>query len=108
MTVGILMGNSAGMYNITATLTPTSVTSVTAPTQTFTVVGLKIGDVVTVNPPSQLAGVTLTAARVSAADTLALTFANPTAGNLVPSAGAYLISVVRPSGSSGSSTVIAD
>lgn len=107
MTTGILMGNTFGSYNITATLTPTSVATITAPTQTFTVTGLKVGDMVNVNPPSQTAGVSLAAARVSAADTLALTFVNPTAGSVTPAAGAYLITVMRPSGGTVP-TVISD
>jgi len=95
MSNGILNGNVAGVYLISASLTPSSVLAVTAPTQTFTVSGLKTGDHVVVNPPAQLAGVSVAAARVSAADTLAITFVNPTAGALTPTAGTYVIKVTR-------------
>lgn len=96
MSNGIMMGNATGVYVISASLTPAEVATITAPTQTFTVSGLKTGDHVDVNPPAQTAGVTLAAARVSAANTLALTFVNPTAGNLTPAAGTYIINVTRP------------
>jgi hypothetical protein len=42
---------------------------------------------------AQTAGVGLTGARVSAADTLALTFTNPTAGSLTPVASTYTVIV---------------
>lgn len=96
MTSGIQMGNVYGTYVIQATLTPTSVSATTTSTQTFTVVGLKTTDMVNVCPPSQTANVTLAASRVSAADTLSLTFINPTAGALTPAAGVYFIEVIRP------------
>jgi len=105
MTVGIINGNTYGSYIISASLTPSSVSTVTAPTQTFTVTGLRTGDFVQVNPPSQTAGVSLAAARVSAADTLALTFVNPTAGSLTPAAGTYIIKVDRPEANTAATAI---
>lgn len=81
--------------NLSATITPASVAAATAVEQTFTVQGLETGDVVFVSPPSILAGVSVTSARVSAANTIAITFQNSTAGALVPPAGAYRIGVMR-------------
>lgn len=96
MSFGITNGNTFGSYIISASLTPVSVSAITCAEQTFTVNGLKVGDFVNVNPPSITPGVSMTCARVSAANTLALTFCNPTAGSLTPDAGSYIINVMRP------------
>jgi hypothetical protein len=63
--------------------------------RTYTVPGLVIGDVVNVNKPQLDAGLALVNARVSAADTLALQFANVTAGALSITASNYLIQIDR-------------
>jgi hypothetical protein len=78
---------------ITQTLTPTSVGAASTSEQTFTVVGLLVGDDVSVSPPA--AASYLANARVSAANTLAIQFINPTAGTVTPIAGAYNITVFR-------------
>lgn len=80
---------------ISQSLTPVSVATVATAEQTFTVPGLLVGDQVTVSPPSITAGVAPVCARVSAANTLAITFINSTGGALVPAAGVYRITVVR-------------
>lgn len=74
-------------------LTPAATATITAAEQTFTVTGLTTSmNVLAVRPPSaQTAGLGLSGARVSAADTLALTFTNPTAGSLTAVAGAYTV-----------------
>lgn len=97
----IKVGSNGGSSVITAmgrisqTLTPVAVATITCAEQTFTVPGLVVGDAVTVSPPSITAGVAPVCARVSAANTLAITFCNPTAGSLTPAAGTYQISFVR-------------
>lgn len=83
------------MGRISQSLTPVSVATITSAEQAFTVQGLAVGDVVTVSPPSITAGVAPVCARVSAANTLQITFVNPTAGALVPAAGVYQIFVAR-------------
>lgn len=80
---------------ITATLTPVSVAAATCAEQSFTVPGLQVGDFVDVSSPGITNGVSATSARVSALNTLTVTFVNPTAGALVPKAGVYLIQVNR-------------
>lgn len=80
---------------ISQSLTPVSVATVATVEQTFTVPGLLVGDQVTVSPPGITAGVAPVCARVSATNTLAITFINSTAGALVPAAGVYRITVVR-------------
>jgi len=96
MSIGIMNGNTYGSYIISASLTPAATATVTAVEQTFTVNGLRVGDAVNVCPPSTTTGVALVCARVSAANTLALTFMNPTAGSLTAAAGTYTITVSRP------------
>lgn len=64
--------------------------------QTFTVPGLALGDFVAVNKPALTAGLAVAGARVSAANQIAITFTNPTAGALTPTAAEmYTILVVR-------------
>lgn len=63
--------------------------------QTFTVSGLNTLDIVTVNKPSLSAGLGIVNARVSAADTLAITFANVTGAPINPAEETYLISTIR-------------
>lgn len=81
--------------DISTTITPASVAAATCAEQTFTVVGLKVGDSIAVSPPSITAGVAPVCARVSATDTVAITFMNATAGALVPAAGAYRLHFSR-------------
>ena len=64
----------------TFTFDPASVAAATTAEQTVTVTGLLAGDVViAVNKPTATAGIGVVNARVSAANTLALTFVNATA-----------------------------
>lgn len=80
---------------IEVSLTPAAVGAATVAKQTLTVNGLQTTDRVVplANPITN--AVALTAAEVSAANTLRLTFANPTAGSLTPTAGTYSFLVIR-------------
>lgn len=90
-------GNVAYIFLLQATLSPSIVNTITAPEQTFTVNGLLVGDFVQVQKPTAQAGLGIAGSRVTAANTLGITFVNPTAGNITPTAGeTYLIKVVRP------------
>lgn len=75
----------------TPNLTPANVAANTTAEEAFTVTGLATGDTVAVAVPGLAAGVGLVGARVSAADTLALTFGNFTAGALAPPAGVFRV-----------------
>ena len=77
------------------TITPASVAAATVAEQTFTVTGLTTADKVIVNPAAIANATGLSGFRVSAADTLAVRFVNPTAGALVPTAGAWTIVAIR-------------
>jgi len=82
---------------ITATLSPSIVATITTAEQTFTVPGLALGDMVIVQKPTAQAGLGIAGARVSAANTLAITFVNPTAAGITPTAGeVYRVLVFRP------------
>ena len=59
--------------------------------QTFTVPGLRTKHVVVVNKPAADAGLGIVNARVSAADTLAITFVNATGTPIDPAAETYKI-----------------
>ena len=78
------------------TLDVASVAANTSAEQTFSVKGLRPGDFVHVNKPSLHAGLVVSTARVSAADTLAITFGNTTAAPIDPAAEPYLLFYFRP------------
>jgi hypothetical protein len=91
------IGNIALDVLLGLTISPSAVAANTSAEQTFTVTGLLVGDVVNVNKPTAQAGLGVVGARVSAANTLAITFANFTAGSLTPTASeTYVVNVVRP------------
>lgn len=77
------------------TITPASVGAATVAEQTFTVTGLTTTDTVFLNPGVISNAVGIAGVRVSAADTLAVRFDNPTAGALVPTAGTWRIVAIR-------------
>lgn len=77
------------------TITPASVGAATVAEQTFTVTGLTTADKVIVNHAATGNATGIAGVRVSAADTLAISFVNPTAGALVPGAGTYSIVAIR-------------
>jgi hypothetical protein len=103
MSNGILMGNAIGLYNYTVSLTPASTSTITSTEQSFTVPGVKLGTdtVVAVVPPSNTAGVTASYGRVTADNTVAIKFTNPTAGSVTPAAGNYVFTVLRASPATG-------
>jgi hypothetical protein len=76
-------------------LTPAQVAAGTSVEQTFPLAGVVIGDSVVVNPQVFLAGVLVLGARVVTNGSIAVTFANVTAGALTPPAGIYTVLVVR-------------
>lgn len=84
------------MVKYVANLNPASVAAGTTAEQTFTVNGLATNDVIlAVEKPTVTAGLGIVGARVSAANTLAITFANVTAGAIDPGAENYTIIALR-------------
>lgn len=97
MTTMIPRGNLLSIYAFTATLDPAAVATITTAEQTFTVPGLQVGDIViSINKPTNTVGVGIVNARVSAANTLAISFVNPTAGSVNPASESYVIVIGRP------------
>lgn len=91
------MGNIANVWLLGVALTPVIVATITVAEQTFTVAGLNVGDFVSVTKPTTQAGLGIAGARVSAANTLAIAFVNPTAAGITPTAAeVYQIRVERP------------
>lgn len=90
-------GNLVKQSVISVTLTPAAIVLNTTAEQTFTVNGLLPGDMVLVNKPTTQAGLGIVGSRVSAANTLAITFSNVTGSSITPTAAqTYLVLVSRP------------
>ena len=97
-TIQLPTGNvwKSGIFNVT--LSPASVANATSAEQTFaaTGIGLLTTDVVLVQKPTAQAGLGIVGTRVSAADTLAITFMNTTAATITPTASqVYQVVVFR-------------
>ena len=84
-----------GIQAYAPSITPASVAAAVVAEQTFTVTGLTTADKVVVNPPAIGNATGIAGARVSAANTLAIRFVNPTAGALTPTAGVYTVLAFR-------------
>jgi hypothetical protein len=89
-------GNIARIFAISVTFNPASVATITTAEQTTTIQGLLVGDFVLWQKPTNTAGVGVVNARVSAANTLALTFVNPTAGAVDAASEVWTFLVFRP------------
>jgi hypothetical protein len=76
---------------------PAVVATILAAEQSITVTGLIVGDVVlSINKPTQQT-IGLNNGRVSAANTLQMSFTNPTAGGVTPTAAeVYKLIILRP------------
>ncbi len=94
---GIITGNVQSMGVASLTLSPASVAANTTAEQTFTFPGLLASDVISgVSKPSAQAGLGIVGYRVSAANTVAITFSNNTGSPIVPTASeVYLINWIR-------------
>lgn len=81
-------GNINELQIVSVALTPSAVSANTTAQQTFTVPGVKTTDVViSVEKPSHQAGLGIVGARVTAADTVGITFSNNTGAGITPTAG---------------------
>ena len=80
---------------LTMTIDPASVAANTSAEQTFTCKGLRTNDFVKVTKPSATAGLVVGNARVSATDTLAITFGNLTASPIDAPSETWLVYVFR-------------
>ena len=102
MAVSTIGGNVLAIGVFSISIDVASVAAAISAEQTFTAPGVKVGDMVFVNPPAVgtatlNAGLGVAGVRVTAADTIGIRFINATAGALDPSvAVAYAVLVVRP------------
>jgi hypothetical protein len=96
MSTLIPRGNIQRIFAIAVTFNPASVATATTAEQTVTVLGLRTGDFVIPQKPTNTAGVGVVNCRVSATDTLALTFVNPTAGAVDAASEVWQFLVFRP------------
>ena len=93
-------GNILYDFVVAPTLTPASVSASSTNEQTFAIPGLLSTDLVAgaSSQSAQTAGIGVINVRVSAANTLAIQFANVTTtpASSVPVAGVYVVEIVRP------------
>lgn len=74
------------------TISPAIVATITTAEQTFALSGLAVGDFVYAIKPTAQAGLGVAGARVTAVNTLGITFVNPTAAGITPTASeTYLV-----------------
>ena len=97
-TVQLPTGNiwKSGVFSVTPS--PASVANATSAEQTFaaTGIGLLSTDLVLVQKPTAQAGLGIVGTRVSAADTLAITFLNTTSATITPTGSeVYVVGVWR-------------
>lgn len=97
MSTQIVRGNIKTLFAVTVTFDPAAVATITVAEQTMTVPGVLVGDIVVAwQKPSTTTGVGVVNARVSAANTLALAFVNPTAGSVNPASESWTFLIARP------------
>jgi len=82
-------------FVVAPTLDPASVSANTTSEQTFTVNGLTTDMVISITKSSHTAGLVIGSARVSAADTVAITFGNLTGSSINPPSEEYKIMGTR-------------
>lgn len=85
------------IYKYSAALTPAAIAATITAEQTFTVTGLVAATdyVIGVEGPAPTAGTGMVGTRVTADNTVAINFTNPTAGGLTPAAGTYVFIIWR-------------
>ena len=82
---------------VSLTISPAIVNANTTNEQTFTLTGVAVGDFVYVSKPTHQTGLGIVNVRVSAANTIAISFMNNTAGNITPTASqTHLVWWIRP------------
>lgn len=74
------------IYRMAVTLSPAAVAANTTAEQTFTVNGVRVGDVVYISKPTSQAGLGIVNVRASASNQIAVTFSNNTGSPITPTA----------------------
>lgn len=92
----LVSNNSIRILDFDVVLDPVAVSAASSEEQDFTVAGLGVNDVpLSLIKPSLTAGVGIGNIRVKAANTLSVTFINPTAGAVNPASETYKLVVIR-------------
>ena len=95
MSTGIIGGNMYAMGMVDVVFDPASVAANTSAAQTITVAGIDLNDTVFVTKPTLSAGLSIGGARVSAQDTISVTFVNSTASPIDAAAETYRVTWFR-------------
>lgn len=95
---GVITGNVQSLSVVSVALTPAQTAANTTEEQTFTVHGVLASDVVVaVSKPTAQAGLGIVGWRVSAANTVGITFSNNTGAGITATAGeTYKFVLARP------------
>lgn len=97
MSTSVIDGNIGALYGVTITLNPASVATITAAEQDFTVPGVLAGDlIVYFGMTTATAGLGIVNYRVKAANTISVTFVNPTVGAIDAASGNFKLLIARP------------
>jgi len=96
----LVVKSGTGVYHLkiyTLSATPTGIAANESGEQTFTITGLDstYDRILSVNPPGSSTPLGLADVRISADDTIAITWVNPTAATATPTAGDYEVVVIR-------------
>lgn len=89
-------GNLSQLGLLQVVVVPVAVAANTTAEQTFTVTGLQLSDIVFVTKPSAQAGLSIATSRVSALNTLAVTYSNSSGFSVTPTAESLSMLVARP------------
>lgn len=100
---GIITGNVQSLSVISVALSPALIVLNTTAEQTFTVPGVRASDtLVSVVKPTAQAGLAIVGWRVTADNTVGITFGNVTGSSITPTAGqTYLFVLARPDSKQG-------
>lgn len=90
------LGNVSLTMACSLVLSPAAVVANTIVEQTFTLTGVRAGDIIFVNKPSAQSGLGIAGARSTAANTIGINFTNGTGSDITPTAAErYVILVTR-------------
>ena len=96
MSTSVIDGNVGALYAMSLTLNPASVATITAAEQDFTVPGVKANDIIVYFGMLTAApGLGVSGYRVKAANTISVTFVNPTIAAIDAAAGSYRLLIAR-------------
>jgi hypothetical protein len=96
MSSSVIDGNIGGLFAMSLTLNPASVATITAAEQDFAVPGVKADDIIVYfGMVTATAGLGVAGYRVKSANTVSVTFVNPTAGAIDAASGSFRLVIAR-------------